>query len=95
MPLYPLYAFSFPPPLLLFFSFLTQWTLMISHYSLYLGYCAAEDVKNFGKGALDKRSDSAIKAQAKTHIFYSFSILLNVLVMSVYWTVIIKEDWKV
>lgn len=61
-----------------FFKYLTNWTLLIGTYSIYLS-AEASDNLNF----TDDRN-----AQYRHHFFYSLSFLLNIIVTSVYWTLL-------
>lgn len=61
-----------------FFKYLTNWTLLIGTYSIYLSAEASENL-NF----TEERT-----TQCRHHFFYSLSFLLNFVVTSVYWTLL-------
>ena len=72
----------------------TNWTLMLTTASIYLSYSAAKDPVHFSRSA---KSETAIKKQAWHHLLYSLSILFNLVVVVVYWSMLHEkavEKWK-
>ena len=72
---------------------------MVTTGSIFLSYCAIIDAESFGDDANLKRPAIA-KKQAWTwhHILYSLAILMNLITMSVYWTLVHEgavKKWEV
>lgn len=60
---------------IMFFKFLTWWTVFITLYAIWLSHCAANDFE------FEKRpSDMALH-----HLLYTASIILNFIVTTIYW----------
>jgi hypothetical protein len=77
-----------------FFIPFTNWTLMLTTFSLYSSISASRDTVNFGPNSL-QTSDSAILAQAKHHLLYTITIVCNFIVMSFYWFMLREEQQNI
>lgn len=79
-----------------FFVPFTNWTLIMTTLSLLLTINAARDTAHYHESALKRRK--ALNApckyrtvallQALHHVIYTLSIVMNMIVMSVYWTIL-------
>lgn len=81
-----------------FFIPFTNWTLIMTTLSLLLTINGAHDTANYNEWSLKKRK--AVTAPyryravclllASHHVIYTLAIVMNVTVMSVYWTILHK-----
>ena len=80
----------------------TNWTLMFTTASIMLSYRAATDTKHFGYSSLvppDKKASvekvnefkKTLKLQASHNFLYFGSLISNIVVMSVYWTILHEQ----
>ena len=67
-----------------FFIPFTNWTLMLTTLSLWSSICASKDDVNFAKDSLTT-SDSAVHMQARHHMLYTLTIVMNFICCSFYW----------
>lgn len=74
-----------------FFIPFTNWTLMITTFSLMCSISAANDTKNFGKDSLET-SDTAVHVQARHHLLYTLTIVANFIVTTFYWFILREEQ---
>ena len=74
-----------------FFIPFTNWTLMLTTFSLWTSICASDDAVNFGKDSL-LTSDKAVYMQAKHHLLYTMTITCNMIVMTFYWFIFREEQ---
>lgn len=77
----------------------TNWTLIISTAYICMSLRAGSDRDNFSKLAIDpriagERYARSLKLQAIHHLLYTFAIICNFVVMSVYWPVLHSEQVK-
>ena len=76
----------------------TNWSLMLTTATLILSIWAGYDTFDFGKNSLHRHSRTnqgfgrAIKLQATLHLLYTLSIIMNFVVMTVYWTLLHREQ---
>jgi len=61
-----------------FFKYLTNWTLVICTYSVYLSYQVG--------GNPESKKDKSL--MSRHHFFYTLSIVLNTVTVGVYWNII-------
>lgn len=71
--------------------YLTNWAWWLTSVSLYLSYSASFDTNGFGRGSLSKKQPDVLKSQAWHNLLYSLAIVFNLIVMSVYWTLLHAE----
>ena len=76
----------------------TNWTLMLTTATLLLSIWAGYDTFDFGKNSLHRHSRTnegfgrAIKLQATLHLLYTLTIIMNFVVVCIYWTLLHKEQ---
>ena len=79
-------------PLKYFLVPVTNWALMMTTASVAYSYWAASCYEHFGAGALDEKKNKkwleAYQYQARHHIMYTFSLMFNLMVTAVWWTLI-------
>lgn len=77
-----------------FFIPFTNWTLMLTTWSLISSISASNDTVNFGANSL-QTSETATYAQAKHHLLYTVTIVCNFIVCSFYWFMLREEQQNI
>jgi hypothetical protein len=76
----------------------TNWTLMLTTATIVLSIWAGYDTFDFGKNSLHRHSRTnegfgrAIKLQATLHLLYTLTIIMNFVVVCVYWSLLHREQ---
>ena len=69
----------------------TNWTLLVTTFSLVSSYSAANNKDVFKKWVSFKDEETQLKSfklQANHHMLYTLSIMMNLITVSVYWTIL-------
>ena len=69
----------------------TNWTLVITTLSIISSIQASTDSTNFGKDAL-QTSETALYIQARHHVLYTLSVLMNFICVGFYWFMLRDEQ---
>lgn len=81
----------------------TNWTLLVTTISLLLTIYASGHPQHFSQTRLEKKTktldqpdfdssaETCLRIQAAHHMLYTLAIMMNVVVMSVYWTLLHKD----
>ena len=77
-----------------FFIPFTNWTLIVTTFSLISSIAASSDSVNFQKDAL-QTSETALYIQARHHLLYTITIVMNFICVSFYWFILREEQQKI
>jgi len=78
----------------------TNWTLILTTLTLMLSLWAGYDDYDFGKNSLFRHSRTnssfgrALRLQTSLHLLYTISLMCNFVVMSIYWTMLHKQEME-
>ena len=73
---------------------LTNWNLVLTTIMLISSVRASTDTSNFGKDAM-QMSDNAVYAQARHHLLYTVTIMINFVCFAVYWFMLRSEQQEI
>ena len=81
----------------------TNWTLVVTTLTLMLTIWGAENEQYFSQKAIDPKAEArdarsyylSIRVQSAHHVLYSLSMVMNVVVMSVYWTLLHSDQVRI